>query len=99
MNVSIITRSGFDAEGEQKIVDSTFRECRVRGPAHLRVRNNVRIADCEFLPSEDACVLRLAMDEPYVGAIWLDDCEFEGCTFVNVKLIYPPESEVANAAG
>jgi hypothetical protein len=90
LNLAIITRSY--SGGEAVIEHSSFTECLLQGPVHLRIRNNVEIRDCDFKPSDEECVVRLAEDEPYVGAVWLDNCEFVDCKFVNVKLIATPEA-------
>lgn len=84
-----------DAGEEHVIARTTFRRCRLLGPVHLRLRENVEVADCEFEPSREECVTTAEADQFYVGALGAVDCRFEHCTFDNVKVVVPPDHELA----
>lgn len=79
-------------EGIGRLRESVFRNCRLTGPIHLRVGSNVTLTECNFVPSDEDCIETLTRSEPYVGAADVEDCTFESCTFINVKLIVPPEA-------
>lgn len=94
----LLRRRRITDEGEEHvIVRTTFRRCRLLGPVHLRLRENVELVDCNFEPSKESCVTTAAEGEFYVGALGAAECRFEQCTFDNVKVVVPPDHELARS--
>jgi hypothetical protein len=58
-----------DVGEEHVIARTTFRRCRLLGPVHLRVGENVVIEDCNFEPSQKESVLAVDAGAFYVGAL------------------------------
>lgn len=84
-----------DAGEEHVITRTTFRRCRLLGPVHLRLGEQVVVEDCNFEPSREECVATAADGEFYVGALRAIDCRFLECTFDNVKVVVPAAHELA----
>jgi hypothetical protein len=83
-----------DAGEEHVIARTTFRRCRLLGPVHLRVGDNVSLEECNFEPSQEECVVAAESGVFYVGALGAIDCRFEACTFDNVKVVVPAGHEL-----
>jgi hypothetical protein len=84
-----------DVGEEHVIARTTFRRCRLLGPVHLRVGENVVIEDCNFEPSQKESVLAVDAGAFYVGALGATDCRFEACTFDNVRVVVASDHELA----
>ena len=84
-----------DAGEEHVIARTTFRRCRILGPVHLRLGEDVVLEDCEFEPTRKRSVRAVKPESVYVGALRAVDCRFESCIFDNVKVIVPPGHELA----
>ena len=74
---------------------TTFRRCRLLGPVHLRLGENVVVEDCNFEPSREDCITAVEAGKFYVGALGAVDCRFLECTFDNVKVVVPADHELA----
>ena len=83
-----------DAGEEHVIARTTFRRCRLLGPVHLRLGENVVTEDCNFEPSKESSIAVAGPGEFYVGALGAIDCRFHECTFDNVKVVVPPDHEL-----
>ncbi len=91
----LLRRRRITDEGEEHvIVRTTFRRCRLLGPVHLRLRENVTLVDCNFEPSKRDCVTTVEPGAFYVGALGALDCRFEQCTFDNVKVVVSPDHDL-----
>ena len=84
-----------DAGEEHVIVRTTFRRCRLLGPVHLRLGENVVVEDCDFLPSTEGAIAVADAGAPYVGALQAADCRFEACTFDDVRVVVPSDHPLA----
>jgi hypothetical protein len=91
----LLRRRRVTATGEEHVIArTTFRRCRLLGPVHLRLGDNVVVKDCNFEPSRSRCVVTARPGSVYVGALGAIDCRFEECTFDNVKVVVPPGHEL-----
>lgn len=91
-------RQGTGDEAEMVISDTSFVRCRLLGPIHLRLDDDVLVDGCTFAPSLAECVVGVGPEEPYVGAFRVTGCSFVDCEFDDVRLVLPPEHELVAGA-
>jgi hypothetical protein len=80
---------------EHAIADASFVRCRLLGPIHLRLDDDVLVRGCRFEPSAAACVEAADPARPYVGSFRVAGCVFEDCVFDDVKLVVAPSHPLA----
>jgi hypothetical protein len=76
------------------ISNTSFVRCRLLGPIHLRLDDDVLVEDCTFTPSKPKCVKGLEAEREYVGAFRVSGCSFTDCEFDDVKVIVAPDHEL-----
>lgn len=74
---------------EHVISNTTFVRCRLLGPMHVRLEDDVMVESCTFTPSRAECVQEAGPDEAYVGAFKISGCSFVDCEFDDVKVVVP----------
>ena len=78
--------------GPPGIVNTDFRDCKIVGPALLAAAGPVVIEN-STLPSEGFEWDYPPTSGPLHGVLALDECSFKGCTFENVGIGRPRDSE------
>lgn len=78
--------------GEQGVLEGfVFEGCDLKGPAVL-VPQGSNFANTSLIGDPNALLWEIPPDRPQViGAILVQNCTFEGCTFINVGIAGPPD--------
>ena len=78
--------------GEQGVLDGfVFEGCDLKGPAVV-VPQGSNFANTSLVGDPNALLWEISPDRPQViGAILVQNCTFEGCTFMNVGFAGPPD--------
>jgi hypothetical protein len=71
------------------IANTSFVRCRLLGPMHVRLDDDVLVESCTFTPSKSTCLESLEPDRPYVGSFRVMGCSFVDCEFDDVKVVVP----------
>ena len=79
---------------EMVIANTSFVRCRLLGPMHVMLEDDVLIENCSFTPSKARCIEGLESGRPYVGAFRVIGCSFIDCEFDDVKVVVPPTHEL-----
>ena len=90
-------RRGHGEEAEMVIADTTFVRCKLLGPIHLRLSDDVLVEGCTFEPSVEDSLTALDGDQPYVGAFGVVGCSFVDCEFDDVRLVVAPDHSLAQS--
>jgi hypothetical protein len=90
-------RRGHGEDAEMVIADTTFVRCKLLGPIHLRLGDDVLVEGCSFEPSVDEAVTSVDADQPYVGAFAVSGCSFVDCVFDDVRVVVAPDHSLAQS--
>jgi hypothetical protein len=71
------------------IANTSFVRCRLLGPMHVRLDDDVLVESCTFRPSKSECVECLDPKRLYVGSFRVMGCSFVDCEFDDVKVVVP----------
>ena len=74
---------------EHVIANTSFVRCKVLGPMHVRLDDDVLVENCTFTPSRSTCLEGLDPKRPYVGAFRVMGCSFVDCEFDDVNIVVP----------
>jgi hypothetical protein len=79
--------------GDEAIIQqASFQRCEIRGPAVAVLQGEGTFSRTKFQGSADAALWEIPPSRTSVlGAIIVEDCNFEDCQFVNVGFAGPPE--------
>jgi hypothetical protein len=88
-------RRGSGDEAEMVIADTSFVRCRLLGPIHLRLDDDVLVENCTFTPAGAEAVVPLEREAGYIGAFRVSGCAFIDCEFDDVKVVVPPQHSLA----
>jgi hypothetical protein len=70
----------------------TFRRCDVQGPAVIVFRGEVAMTDSTWDGTAEAILWEIAPHRDEIaGAVLIEDCIFEGCTFRRLGIADGPE--------
>jgi hypothetical protein len=87
-------RRGTGEDAEMVISNTSFVRCRLLGPIHLRLDDDVLVENCTFAPSKPKCVTSLKPEGEYVGAFRVSGCSFTDCEFDDVKVVVSPRHDL-----
>lgn len=81
----------YEIAKESKILDKTFEDCDIFGPAVIHPAGAGQISDCSFEGSIDMTFIKTTQNR-LVGIILAQNCIFKKCRFHNIAIIGNPES-------
>ncbi len=77
-----------DSNETPQIQDRTFVDCEVRGPSII-IPNESEFNECGFDGDKEMLFIPIHGDRYVLGAIGVNRCKFNGCTFVGVGMLVP----------
>jgi hypothetical protein len=90
-------RRGHGDDAEMVIADTTFVRCRLLGPIHLRLGDDVVVEGCTFEPSIEQALTAVDSGQAYVGAFAVIGCSFVDCEFDDVRLVVAPDHALVHS--
>ncbi len=82
---------------EHVISGTSFVRCRLLGPIHLRLEDDVLVEGCTFDPSAARCLRAVDPGDGYEGAFRVSGCSFVDCEFDDVVIVVPSGHELLAA--
>ena len=86
-----VTRIADRVGADSKIVNSTFKDTILVGPAVVALLDNVHLERCRFDAPIDVMLIEIEPNRMVTGIVGIQNCKFEDCVFQNIAIIGPPE--------